>query len=878
MMSQRVAAVGRLFALIITPVLLTFAATMTFEFLNELEDADSLISQYNQNVGRWSHILPILQKTECRVRSSVSADYTTLAPDDSPDEIKSGDLKRYVPLKFTSTMTILQPLPFDASSIARFDYECDYWPQGGAVEDYIRSSFSLTGVPLFKGDDENERYILVGVCVKLVQSASGEWQPSDSYGGVGCGDADSWSPFEYTRFYGEGINGSYAFEPFQSRIRHLRDPYVYALYITNGDLDFSGPGRMDLIMASFLLLIGVLFCSPWLKMILDIFKCRRSDPKFVHPDNPFSESDTPWPSMRSAPSSIGWDAPKWWQFWKRPSYHSDISGGRRYSASSDRRGSWNDSRSSALTQASAAMSAARSASERSALLCEFTVDQAMEALLTKEELNEYARYLHMDSSDVSDAKFRWVLYEGLIAPAPDGWEDVQAPDGTTLYRPIPRGNAEEIARAREATVTRLHPLDEYFRFLYRVLRWHYAGDLPPDTPAQGCLPLPRPADVTMRQALVLAMATRLPKLSRELLTLLKLCPLANRATEAVSTMPPPAPTLGTADNTQSTQGARLAHGTRRGSGDAGAVISEISVAPAPAAVAAMAAVHRPMTDDGVGQIIASAAAEAVLAAIAEAAAMGAFDENNDNSHSVRTNQVNDHDALTFVATGPPTGVLPSTPSPVSVVSARKADAPTSIVGDASEKPTARSYSVCPVDLGVRDDTTTTEGVVGSPDTDAPLTDPSLSANDHASTNVDAQTGPTRGTSLRKLPPIHSHTISPYRPGFDPQLKARKKAPKNTEKRGKVGISPYRPLQRRDSKRKPSLDSSPPQDSPTSSGIAAFERDALPSPSPAAAVLKRTDIPASTSDVGALPRPRVVVPPLQLDKIRAKNSKSNTEQV
>eukprot|EP00741_Cyanophora_paradoxa_P000330 tig00000403_g321.t1 len=73
------------------------------------------------------------------------------------------------------------------------------------------------------------------------------------------------------------------------------------------------------------------------------------------------------------------------------------------------------------------------------------------------EIANFARYLGMDP--VLDAELLWIAEEALVAPLPDGWGEYYDPDGFPYY-----WNAETLESQWQ------HPLDDYYRDLYRKAR------------------------------------------------------------------------------------------------------------------------------------------------------------------------------------------------------------------------------------------------------------------------------------------------------------------------------------------------------------------------------------------------------------------------
>jgi hypothetical protein len=74
-----------------------------------------------------------------------------------------------------------------------------------------------------------------------------------------------------------------------------------------------------------------------------------------------------------------------------------------------------------------------------------------------EHINAYAVYLGMDPE--RDREWLWLAEECLYAPLPSGWSEARAPNGDTYFWREPNGKAQWE-----------HPLDDFFRQLFRRLR------------------------------------------------------------------------------------------------------------------------------------------------------------------------------------------------------------------------------------------------------------------------------------------------------------------------------------------------------------------------------------------------------------------------
>ncbi|KAJ1489731.1 hypothetical protein T484DRAFT_1779291 [Baffinella frigidus] len=85
-----------------------------------------------------------------------------------------------------------------------------------------------------------------------------------------------------------------------------------------------------------------------------------------------------------------------------------------------------------------------------------TLARVEEGAASPMEVLQMAKYLGMDTSDRS---FFWIAQEALKAELPEVWEEHKAEDGAVFYySPTTKESSWE------------HPLDGYFRFLYKKLR------------------------------------------------------------------------------------------------------------------------------------------------------------------------------------------------------------------------------------------------------------------------------------------------------------------------------------------------------------------------------------------------------------------------
>ena len=120
--------------------------------------------------------------------------------------------------------------------------------------------------------------VLDSLCVKVTQSASGEWSADDTFGGIGCSPKQMWLPPKTRRMHAP-LNGQL---PKLSTVRMLgagfvtvrsgRDPLIAAMNITHGSMFFaeseaeaSATGTILLIVGIALLVPGIMLSTPYVK-------------------------------------------------------------------------------------------------------------------------------------------------------------------------------------------------------------------------------------------------------------------------------------------------------------------------------------------------------------------------------------------------------------------------------------------------------------------------------------------------------------------------------------------------------------------------------------------------------------------------------------
>jgi len=105
-------------------------------------------------------------------------------------------------------------------------------------------------------------YVLSGYCVKvgLYNTPQGiQWLPSDQYGGSGCGLENNWQTTHYSQIaYPIGNKNLTSFTGLIT-IRSAFDPYIVALHLTNGTLNFHWDLQDEAAVGSSILISGGAF-------------------------------------------------------------------------------------------------------------------------------------------------------------------------------------------------------------------------------------------------------------------------------------------------------------------------------------------------------------------------------------------------------------------------------------------------------------------------------------------------------------------------------------------------------------------------------------------------------------------------------------------
>jgi len=132
----------------------------------------------------------------------------------------------------------------------------------------------------------NITYILKSVCLKVSKTGN-TWQFDNTNGGIGCAPAPSttypylgsvWPVETYTAYNNRVGSGSVInFNSVPLFLRHYKDPYIAAAYITDGSYYFGLTKGQKVATGLIIIIIGAVFTAPAVAITVGVILCCRNN-------------------------------------------------------------------------------------------------------------------------------------------------------------------------------------------------------------------------------------------------------------------------------------------------------------------------------------------------------------------------------------------------------------------------------------------------------------------------------------------------------------------------------------------------------------------------------------------------------------------------
>jgi len=264
------------------PILFIIGITILLSspFSTGREDA---LKQMNLDIASWTTSFePQVSQLDWTVNGNVPLPSTS--PSFQSELPDNTGVNSYTPWYFTITSSsFIAPAYYNISNIYTIHYNVNNTIAGGAMQ--LQYSF-----PLFWTNSTSVSYNnsqvgcinkggwfqfgtcyfynqLVAACLK-VDNSSGYWSPNLDYGGVGCqyiGSQGTFSAGVYQQVnynYGQLFQNPLPFNAFQVTVRHVKDPYIEAQYITRGTMNFGLTKAEIAAIGLGIMIVGIVFMIP----------------------------------------------------------------------------------------------------------------------------------------------------------------------------------------------------------------------------------------------------------------------------------------------------------------------------------------------------------------------------------------------------------------------------------------------------------------------------------------------------------------------------------------------------------------------------------------------------------------------------------------